>query len=272
MPQPTPAHPHAAILEKVAKLLAMADTSRNPNEEEAAAAMRMATRLLDKHNLEMADALAHQQASNPDSAPAPIAEHSYPYPHNPEHAFIGVLAHGVAPLYFAKTYRTRSADAKTAYACFVGRPHNTQVAVSMVEYLIRTIERMAADALTKAIFARNQQAIGQPHLWLRSYREGATSNLYHRAQQLVAERNAPTPAPNPTTQPTTTLPALIAQELAAIDEHLAQLNLRKGRPSRRKTLYGAYATGSSDAANVNLHANHIAPSTGTAPVAAITAR
>ena len=62
------------IIDRIRKLLALADASRNPNEAEAEAAMRMATRLLSQNNLDLSDV----QSSDHDPNNQPVGEHPVP--------------------------------------------------------------------------------------------------------------------------------------------------------------------------------------------------
>jgi hypothetical protein len=129
------------IIDRIRKLLALADASRNPNEAEAEAAMRMATRLLSQNNLDLSDV----QSSDPNNRP--VGEHPVPCSRAPAETWKAILANSVAPLYYAKVYRMGDE------LRYVGRPHNTIVASEMTAYLIRAIDRLAEQALASAMFS-----------------------------------------------------------------------------------------------------------------------
>ena len=225
------------IIDRIRKLLALADASRNPNEAEAEAAMRMATRLLSQNNLDLSDV----QSSAHDPNNQPVGEHPVPCSRAPAETWKAILANSTAPLYYAKVYRHGDE------LRYVGRPHNTIVASEMTAYLIRAIDRLAEQALASAMFSARPPK--NDALFLRSFREGATSRLYHRIADLIKERDT-APIASSTG---TTLPALAASELALVDEFLQSKNLSKARRSARKTDQRAYFQGNDAAAAIGLH-------------------
>lgn len=224
------------IIDRIRKLLALADASRNPNEAEAEAAMRMATRLLSQNNLDLSDVQSATDANHP------VGEHPVPCSRAPADTWKAILATSVAPLYYAKVYRTGDE------LRYVGRPHNTIVASEMTAYLIRAIDRLAEQALASTMFSTKPPK--NDALFLRSFREGATSRLYHRIADLIKERDT-APIASATG---TTLPALAASELALVDEFLQSKNLSKARRSVRKTDQRAYFQGNDAATTIGLHA------------------
>jgi hypothetical protein len=224
------------IIDRIRKLLALADASRNPNEAEAEAAMRMATRLLSQNNLDLSDVTTDHDPNN-----QPVGEHPVPCSRAPAETWKAILANSTAPLYYAKVYRHGDE------LRYVGRPHNTIVASEMTAYLIRAIDRLAEQALASAMFSARPPK--NDALFLRSFREGATSRLYHRIAEMIKERDT-APIASSTG---TTLPALAASELALVDDYLQAKNLSKARRSARKTDQRAYFQGNDAATTIGLH-------------------
>ena len=227
---------NSQIIEKIRKLIALA--SNNPNEAEAESAMRMATTLLARHNLDLSEVAT--TSHNP-----PVSEHRTPTTKSAADQWVSILAHGVAPLYFSKVYLTTVLDEH--FICYVGRPHNTLVAAEMVAYLQETITKLSFSALAAAMFSTRPPKNDQ--IFLRSFREGATSRIFHRIADMIKERDA-APIVSSTG---TTLPALASTELALVDDYLEKKSLRKGRTSKRKSDNSAYWQGDKAGAAIGLH-------------------
>jgi len=227
------------IIDRIRKLLALADLTKNPNEEEAASAARMAADLLQRHNLDMADLAT---PANPAIGPhASIYEPAYT-----QNRWKAVLCNGVAPTYFCRYYTTPE-GLNGATLTFVGKQHNADVALSIATYLISTIARMANTAAAAAHAADKKT---NPAKFRRSYAEGAAARMYHRLEQIRREAEAATPA----TPTTPGLPALYTQELALVDDFIKDMGLRPSSNHNQKHDLHAYAQGHKDAEAISLAA------------------
>lgn len=232
-----------SIVSKIRKLLQLADPSKNPNEEEAASAMRMATLLLSRHNLDLSDV----QDPSPDQITG-TAEHDIVTTWAPEDTWFAVVCNALAPLYFTKAIRHHHAtDPKIALIRFYGKTHNVVTAALMAEYLRTTVLRQAQKAGIRATLRKEQ---GDLPLFVRSFCEGASSRLAGRIGDMVSERSKSSEV----SAKGTTLPALVDNELGLVEQYIRENfpNLQNARRSRRKTNFSAYGQGATAARDISL--------------------
>jgi hypothetical protein len=239
----------APIVARIRKLLAMADPTRNNNEEEAATAMRMAMDLLNKHNLDLAAVQDHP--SNQERVTG-TAEFDVQTTASVNDQWFHVICNSLAPLYFTRavlhTLTRRDNDADRVVR-FYGKDHNVQTASLMAEYLRTSVRRLAEQAVI-----RQRPKASEIPLFLRSFCEGASARLHKRITDLIQERNTPTPTNTPTPSGTTNLPALVSNELALVDQFLRDnLDLRNTKARQHKTDSRAYHAGRKAADNIGLN-------------------
>jgi len=181
-----------AIIEKVRKLLALAEANDNPNE--AAAAGAKAQKLLADYNLESANV---EGATQDDAREAVKLDGG-------THAFQRDLWRAVAELnfcsYWAQEYTatetkhvwskagaslgTQTKQVKRHRHNLIGRIVNARMTVAMATYLLEAIERVLRERLNGAPAGSN---------WAWSFRKGAASTLvgklYDRRAEYIAEEN-----------------------------------------------------------------------------------
>lgn len=121
----------ARIIDKIRKLLAMADSDRNDNDNERETALRQANSLMDKHGVSMLD-------MDDDSEADPNGERGESDTATGAAIWKAMLISHVAKLYGCKSYRTTGSRGRTYV---VGREVHRTVVLSMSEYLMRSIER-----------------------------------------------------------------------------------------------------------------------------------
>jgi Protein of unknown function (DUF2786) len=134
-PEPTPVDMES-IANKIKKLLAL---SQSPNEAEAIAASKKAQELLTRHNLSMAD-LA-------DSSQEDVEEYELSSQLKGDR-WRESLIDGVADANFCE-FLTRTTRGKGSTYILIGRPSNCKVAALQYEYLCKTVERLANEAINE---------------------------------------------------------------------------------------------------------------------------
>lgn len=135
-PEPTPVVDIESIANKIKKLLAL---SQSPNEAEAIAASRKAQELLTRHNLSMAD-LADSSQEDVDQYEVSSQQKSDRWRES--------LIDGVADANFCE-FLTRTTRGNGSTYLLIGRPSNCKVAALQYEYLCKTVERLASEAVNE---------------------------------------------------------------------------------------------------------------------------
>mgnify|MGYP003637289465 CR=1 FL=1 len=218
-----------SILNRIQKLLKMS-TENGASENEAMLAADKAQKLLQEHNLSIADIKDDSQAEPIDSEDTEVDRDLWK----------GYIRNATAKLYFCTTYTTMKLDThykKVKVITFVGRKSNRMVATEMCKYFINTVDRLAAEEFKEVPGSRatiNRMA--------HAFKQGAASKLSARLRERY-EEIAPEyiPQGNPDG-----LPVLYKNEQKAITTWLEQKGIRlrsaKSRMSIRDRV--AYSRGS----------------------------
>lgn len=171
-------------IEKVRKLLAMANDGRG-NMNEAEVAMRQATALMSKFNIEAAEAqLADLCSDQPDL----VREHCVPNydkgarPAKSIPAWVGVIAVGVARLCQVKADGSRTKDG-AASVRFSGYATDVVFATWLLPLLCRAVFNEARIQLGKASLAERE-----------TFRRSAAGQLQRRLEALADEEKAQVPS------------------------------------------------------------------------------
>lgn len=122
---------NAEIVEKVKKLLAL---SESPNESEAATALAKAHTLLESHNLSMGDVI--YKNVNEGAQPFMVANEALP-------SWIEILTNNIAEFNYC-TFLKLNTEKAPSYI-LVGKPINVTVASQLIDYLIKTVNRIATN-------------------------------------------------------------------------------------------------------------------------------
>ena len=196
-----------SIVEKIRKLLALADSAKNSHEHERAVAMQAAMDLLAKHNLSMTEINAKALDIQPDEVAVNLKLDPW---------VRRVLA-TACKLYYTKYYMvgTRNWQGRIERnPVFVGTAENIAVTIDMAQWLLNSI-RVESNRMYKDPFER------------RSFRLGAADRIFDRAGEIMAAEkklDAPTTGTN--------LAVLRNQLEVANENHMKSKNLKsfKSRP------------------------------------------
>jgi len=212
------------IIERIRKLLALADSS---NEHEAALAAAHAQRLLSLHNLAMADIEANQRPESADKVETPVAKTLPKWVRN--------LSAGVCSAFDCQGIHHPAQGKMT----FIGVGVDVQIAAYTFAYLERTVRKLCAGYMKQygsdSVTSRNRELMRQ------SYYLGAVSTI---ATQL-AKQKAETPV---------TPGALVPIKEGLIKKALNELGpIRTVRGRKSFINPHAYNQGQSDGRNVSIH-------------------
>jgi len=155
------------IIDRVRKMLAMADDNANANE--AATAARMAEALMRKHQIDNADLLASRMADE--------GVQTWDYGRNTRTmvGWISYLAAGVATANDCDAIGKKR-NGRT-YIEFTGMAEDIAMAEAMLPYLVSEVDRLA-----------KRQGGGRAELG--AFRRGCASTIARRLRELAAERRA----------------------------------------------------------------------------------
>lgn len=222
----------ADIAETIRALLAKSQGT--DNEHEAAAFAAKAAELLQKHNLDLASVEAAARTTGEAVSEVKL-DWRYTDPWRMS------IVRDTARLYFCRIYTTRRVekDGKGRWVerkgvAIVGKPHNTAVAVSMTEYLVKTTLRLAAEYSTER---------GQRLPFERGCGERIAQRLrtIKYEQELASARDAGYEDAASASSNPGNLPALYKSELVLVEDFMATLGLVPGRRSTGSSLDGHHA-------------------------------
>ena len=218
-----------SILNRIQKLLKMS-IENGASENEAMLAADKAQKLLQEHNLSIADIKDDSQAEPMDSEDVEVDRDLWK----------GYIRNATAKLYFCTTYSTMKLDKhykKVKVITFVGRKSNRMVATEMCKYFINTVNRLADEEFREVPGSR--AAINR---MAHAFKQGAATKLSSRLRKKY-EEIAPEyiPQGNPDG-----LPVLYKNEQIAITKWLEQkgIKLRSARSSMSIRDRVAYSRGS----------------------------
>jgi len=227
-----------SILKRIQKLLKLS-VENGASENEAMQAADKAQKLLQEHNLSIADIKDEDQVEPMDSEDVEVDRDLWK----------GYIRNSTAKLYFCKTYTTMKLDKhyrRIKVITFVGRKSNRMVATEMCKYFINTIERLTAEEF-KAVPGNRASINRMSH----AFKQGAASRL---SKRLDDKYNEIVPAYIPQGNPDG-LPVLYKNEQLAITKWLEQKGIRlrssKSRMSIRDRV--AYSRGSEKANGIGLN-------------------
>ena len=227
-----------SILKRIQKLLKMS-IENGASENEAMLAADKAQKLLQEHNLSIADIKDDSQVEPMDSEDVEVDRDLWK----------GYIRNSTAKLYFCKTYTTMKLDRhyrRIKVITFVGRKSNRLVATEMCKYFINTIERLTAEEF-KAVPGSRASINKMSH----AFKQGAASRL---SKRLEDKYNEIVPAYIPQGNPDG-LPVLYKNEQMAITKWLEQKGIRLRSSTSRMSIRDrvAYSRGSEKANGIGLN-------------------
>lgn len=161
--------PSETVVEKIKKLLALAEGNQNENERKVA--MQFAMDLLAKHNLD----IVKVQSASLDIRVEEIAANFRLEP------WIRVVLHAACELYYTDFYISHDFDVfamrEIKFPVFVGTAENIAVTIEMAAWLIHSI-RLESNRTFKDSFNR------------RSFRVGAADKIFARAREMKRAEEA----------------------------------------------------------------------------------
>lgn len=215
---------NSPIIEKIKKLLALADSS---NEHEAALAAGHAQRLLSEHNLAMADIEAAQKPDKADKVDTAVSK-SLP-------KWLRHLSGGVSNAFDCQAIHNPAAGRLT----FIGVGADVQIAAYTFAYLERTIRKLCGTYMKTHVDSTS--ANRHRELMRQSYYLGAVSTITAR----LREQKTRTPV---------TSGALVPVKDGLIRQTLNEIGNVRTMHSRRSYVNGdAYDRGQTDGSEVGLH-------------------
>lgn len=206
-----------SLIKKLQALKAKAEDG-SVTEEEAALYAAKVAELLQKHNLSEAALDVKEEEQEVGEERMQNSKTNDPW--------AIALAGAVAELYFCDIYTLTNRQTGRKKVAFVGKPHNIAVAMSMTDYLIKTIGRLANQ------YACSPQAIADwDYTFTRArngFERGAGDRMFDRITQMRIDQTKAEPQRSATGNPSN-LPALYQDESKLVANYMEQLSLRKGR-------------------------------------------
>ena len=227
-----------SILKRIQKLLKLS-VENGASENEAMQAADKAQKLLQEHNLSIADIKDEDQVEPMDSEDVEVDRDLWK----------GYIRNSTAKLYFCKTYTTMKLDKhyrRIKVITFVGRKSNRMVATEMCKYFINTIERLTTEEF-KAVPGSRASINKMSH----AFKQGAASRL---SKRLDDKYNEIVPEYIPQGNPDG-LPVLYKNEQMAITKWLEQKGIRLRSSTSRMSIKDrvAYSRGSEKANGIGLN-------------------
>lgn len=175
------------IIDRIHKLLALATSA---NEYEASAAAAKAQEILTEYNLRLEDIKTSQKS------PALPIEQITVGSNSRKVYWKGFIANAIANANFCKMWWM---SGKMVVA---GRSHNVAIALSLYDYLIKTVERLAAEGVKaekqawriylSQVEGTDIEALAQPNWrrWKSSFITGCSKRLLERIEEQTQQMNS----------------------------------------------------------------------------------
>ena len=155
------------MIDRVKKLLAKADTSRNPSEEEAKAALLMANKLIAKYNLDLSEEIGEK------------VEYSLlPATHPNNNGYRIPLANVIAPSFRCKVIMVGN----TIH--FFGRKEDAEACVEVYNYVYR-VSRSLAQKLERQARKEGRSIHGLANSYWNGFVAGISKELSEQCKALM---------------------------------------------------------------------------------------
>lgn len=235
------------MIEKVKKLLAMAER-QDGNENEAAVAAAQAAKLLSKYNLSLVDVSVEE-----------VVDIEFETTQNKPQPWVSSLVGAVAQSFGCDMYLSlrlkRDGDGliiyknrqpiKIAKIMFVGTEVDIQIAYYVAIYLQRTVIRMAVE-YSKTL-PKEERRMGR-----KSYRLGVVDTLREKLQEYNSEQNVE--AETETNVAGMTGTEIIHIKKDMLEKHMDKKFFAKERKSRSFTIStSCFDKGTIDGKDINIH-------------------
>jgi len=219
-----------SIINKLQKIMNLADPSRNPSPNEVENAMRAAKRLMAEHNLSMADipkaesTKKHQEVKECEGYYGVIRKWEY------------TLFHAINELCMVKHFVITHGSYCKRKIIFVGTEANTQMAIQIHRILLRMVKQYAKEFAGSAL----------NHGPYNSYAYGFVTRLWQRAKDEKVFDDQ---------EKQGKYALMVVDNKQALTDYMDNKNLKKNRKATKLSKnfdLGAYQKGNLDAVNVNL--------------------
>jgi hypothetical protein len=237
MPSPSATTIEKSIVEKVKKLLALADSDKNSHEHERAVAMQAAMDLLAKHNLSMTEVNAQSLELAPEEVSANFKLEPW----------VRRILSAACKLYYTRYYMMRTRNYQNRLErnpVFVGTAENIAVTISVATWLLNSV-RLESNRLYRYPFER------------RSFRLGAADKIFERACAITLAEKKPGASVG------TSLVVLRNKFEMANEQHMSAKNLKQFRPRAVYLDGNAFAQGEEFGNQVGLNKHHLEQTCGT---------
>jgi hypothetical protein len=216
------------VIDRIRKMMAMATDERGA-ENERETAMRMALKLLAKHNLTM----QHLEEETEERGKSVLDGRNFPWERT--------VAFGLAQLYFCKYYFTTK-GARCDHN-FIGLESNATTALEMSKFVIASVRREGSAYVSR----------GGPGSHT-DFSKGAAARIYARCDALRKQAEAESAA-EATPGTSLVLASVYKTEEAANQALLDEMGtkLKQGRNQQRSSNYSAYAAGREFGDRINLN-------------------
>jgi hypothetical protein len=198
-----------SIVEKIRKLLALADSTKNSHEHERNVAMQAAMDLLAKHNLNMTQVNNNTLDIRPEEVRVDLKLEPW----------IRAVLAAACQLYYTDYYMTSNRNWQGRIErnpVFVGTAENIEVTIDMATWLINSI-RQESNRIYKSPHER------------RSFRLGAADRIFDRANEIMTAEKYDT-----TSTPGNSLMVIRNQFEQANQQHMSTKDLQ---PFRSRAVY-----------------------------------
>lgn len=155
------------VLEKVKKLLALGENA-GATEGERDNAMRMAHRLIAKHNLEMAEVRAAGGKVAEDRGVLSAVYFGRPWAR--------MISHAIADLFFCNYVYVAAEKGKDTKHFFIGLESNATTAVELSKFLVESVMKEGK---------RKQRGIDAGNAYFRSFATGAAATIRRRVDEMI---------------------------------------------------------------------------------------
>ncbi len=222
------------LIDRVRKLLALSDKTRNTSESEALAALEKAQSLMEEHNLSMSEIELNEKLHE-------IVEKREQFTSNRPSSWVGMIYGAIYNNIFSCTYyQQKDLNRNTFKYVFVGTPSNLELANHFCRYIIRAIEDISDLEMYKY---KKSGGTENGKTWRSSFCYGAAIRVIERLREKYNKSVA-----NVQQQ------GLVRVQKQAVNEYLEKMGIRI-KTKQAGTLKSAdgYLSGRDAGNNLGLH-------------------
>jgi len=233
------------LIDRIVKLFALGDTSRNNSEEETLLAITKARRLMTEHNISVADVARATPSMTERQIHVLIVEHmAYTLKGNFFASYdditacaVDLICHTQNVIYKSRQFHDRTLT-NTISRAFVGEEADVAVASELFMILLSLVRKRARD-----VCGRGGRGWSNAHT---SYADGFSMRLYHRAKEQVTGL---------TPEQEKSVALVLASKQLALKDYMNRFKEGKQRRQNHRDPV-AWSRGYRDGADVSLQKGH----------------